>query len=129
MSLFEERLADLPLRIEGYALEGLSRDVSSAFTRVSTVIRMHGGGEEGLGEDVTYDAEDHEVLQAAGPVLPLAGEWTLGSFCDHVEGLELWPAPPRREPSRLYRVWAYESTALDPARREAGPPLPGAVGR
>jgi len=36
MSLFEERLADLPLEIEGYALEGLSRDVSSAFTRAST---------------------------------------------------------------------------------------------
>ena len=37
MSLFEERLADLPLVIEGYALERLQRDVSSAFTRVSLV--------------------------------------------------------------------------------------------
>src|SRR3954468_12287954 len=129
MSLFEERLAHLPLRIEGYALERLQREVSSAFTRVSTVIRMHGGGQEGLGEDVTYDAEDHDALQAAGAVLPLAGEWTLGSFCDHVEGLELWPAPPRREPSRLYRVWAYESTALDLALRQAGTPLHAAVGR
>src|SRR3954471_10346580 len=109
MSLFEERLADLPLRIEGYALERLERDVSSAFTRVSTVIRMAGGGCEGLGEDVTYDAEDHDALQAAGRALPLAGEWTLGSFCDQVELLELWPKPPMREPSRLYRVWAYES--------------------
>src|SRR3954462_11360496 len=129
MSLFEERLADLPLRIEGYALERLQRDVSSAFTRVSTVIRMHGDGQEGLGEDVTYDAEDHDALQAAGAVLPLASEWTLGSFCDHVEGLELWPAPPRREPSRLYRVWAYESTALDLALRQAGTSLHAAVGR
>jgi hypothetical protein len=129
MSLFEERLADLPLRIEGYALERLQRDVSSAFTRVSTVIRMHGDGQEGLGEDVTYDAEDHDALQAAGAVLPLVGEWTLGSFCDHVEGLELWPAPPRREPSRLYRVWAYESTALDLALRQAGTSLHAAVGR
>jgi hypothetical protein len=129
MSLFEERLADLPLRIEGYDLEGLTRDVSSAFTRVSTVIRMHGGGEEGVGEDVTYDAEDHEVLQATGTVLPLAGEWTLGSFCDHVEALDLWPQPPRREPSRLYRVWAYESTALDLALRQARTSLHAAVGR
>src|SRR3954469_18549471 len=129
MSLFEERLADLPLRIEGYALERLQRDVSSAFTRVSTVIRMHGDGQEGLGEDVTYDAEDHDALQAAGAVLPLAGEWTLGSFCDHVEGLELWPAPPAREPSRHYRMWAYESAALDLALRQAGTPLHAAVGR
>jgi hypothetical protein len=129
MSLFEERLADLPLRVEGYALERLQRDVSSAFTRVSTVIRMGGGGHEGLGEDVTYDVEDHDVLQAAGAVLPLAGEWTLGSFCDHVEALELWPAPPTREPSRHYRVWAYESAALDLALRQAGLSLHEAVGR
>ena len=129
MSLFEERLADLPLHVEGYALEGLTRDVSSAFTRVSTVIRMHGAGEEGVGEDVTYDAPDHEILQAAGPVLPFAGEWTLGSFCDHVEALDLWPAPPQREPSRLYRVWAYESTALDLALRQAGTSLYAALGR
>jgi hypothetical protein len=129
MSLFEERLADLPLRIEGYALEGLTRDVSSAFTRASTVIRMHGAGAEGVGEDVTYDAVDHEALQAARPVLPLAGEWTLGSFCDHVEALDLWPAAPQREASRLYRVWAYESTALDLALRQAGTSLHAAVGR
>ena len=129
MSLFEERLADLPLRIEGYALERLQRDVSSAFTRVSTVIRMHGAGEEGVGEDVTYDAEDHDALQAAGPALPLAGSWTLGSFCEHVESLALWPKPPLREPSRLYRVWAYESTALDLALRQAGTSLHAAVGR
>jgi hypothetical protein len=129
VSLFEDRLAALPLRVEGYALEGLRRDVSSAFTRVSTQIRMHGGGEEGVGEDVTYDAVDQEALQSAGAVQPLAGEWTLGSFCDHVEALDLWPAPPQREPSRLYRVWAYESTALDLALRQAGTSLHAALGR
>jgi hypothetical protein len=129
VSLFEERLAALPLRVEGYALEGLRRDVSSAFTRVSTQIHMHGGGEEGVGEDVTYDGVDQEALQSAGAVQPLAGEWTLGSFCDHVEALDLWPAPPQREPSRLYRVWAYESTALDLALRQAGTSLHAALGR
>jgi hypothetical protein len=129
VSLFEERLASLPLRIEGYALERLQRDVSSAFTRVSTLIRLHGGGEEGIGEDVTYDAVDHDALQAAGPLQPLAGEWTLGSFCDHLEALDLWPAPPQREPSRLYRVWAYESAALDLALRQAGTSLHAALDR
>ena len=102
MSLFEERLADLPLNIEGYALDGLTRDVSSAgFTRASTVIRMHGAGEEGAGEDVTYDAPDHEVLQAAGPVLPLAGEWTLGLVLRPRR--RCWtcgPRAPQREASR-----------------------------
>jgi hypothetical protein len=129
VSLFEERLAALPLHVDGYGLERLQRDVSSAFTRVSTLISLHGGGETGVGEDVTYDAVDHDALQAAGPMQPLAGEWTLGSFCDHVEALELWPAPPQREPSRPYRVWAYESAALDLALRQAGTSLHAAVDR
>jgi L-alanine-DL-glutamate epimerase-like enolase superfamily enzyme len=129
VTLFEERLAALPLRVEGYALEGLQRDVSSAFTRVSTVIHLHGGGEEGTGEDVTYDAVDHELQLAAGTALPLAGDWTLGSFCEQVEALDLWPEPPQREPSRHYRVWAYESAALDLALRQAGTSLHAALGR
>jgi hypothetical protein len=129
VSLFEERLAGLPLVIDDYRLERLERDVSSAFTRVSTQIYIRGGGEVGIGEDVTYDAVDQEALQAAGAVLPLAGEWTLGSLCDHLETLELWPVPPQREPSRLYRVWAYESAALDLALRQAGTSLHAAAGR
>jgi len=128
-SLFDERLAALPLRIDGYDLQGLERAVSSAFVRRSTVIALRGGGEEGLGEDVTYDAEDQEALQAAGPGLALAGEWTLGGFCDHLEGLDLWPEPPRRDPSRHYRIWAYESAALDLALRQAGTSLHAAIGR
>jgi hypothetical protein len=123
VSLFEERLADLPLVVEEYALDGRVRDVSSAFTRKSTVISLHGAGETGAGEDVTYDAPDHDVLQEAGPVLPLAGDWTLGSFCAHLEALDLWPRPPQREASVQYRVWAYESAALDLALRQAGTSL------
>jgi L-alanine-DL-glutamate epimerase-like enolase superfamily enzyme len=129
VSLFDERLASLPLTIDGYSLERLERDVSSAFTRVSTLIALTGGGEEGVGEDVTYDAVDHDAMQSAGAVQPLAGSWTLGSFCDHVEALDLWPEPPQREPSRLYRVWAYESAALDLALRQAGTSLHAALGR
>ena len=118
-----ERLAELELVVEDYALERLELDVSSGFRRVSTVIGLQGAGFEGAGEDVTYDTPDHDRLLAAGPALPLAGSWTLESFCDHVEALELWPAPPEREPSRHYRVWAYESAALDLALRQAGTSL------
>ncbi|WP_354698244.1 o-succinylbenzoate synthase [Paraconexibacter sp. AEG42_29] len=123
------RVADLPLTIEDYALERLERDVSSDFTRVSTVIRLQGGGTDGIGEDVSYDAEDQDALQRTGPTLPLAGEWTLATFADHVRTLELWPEPARHDASVLYRLWAYDSAALDLALRQAGRPLHEVLGR
>jgi L-alanine-DL-glutamate epimerase-like enolase superfamily enzyme len=124
-----ERLAGLPLRIDGYALEPLQALVSSEFERKTTVIRISGAGHEGLGEDVTYDAVDHDVLQAAGPSLPLQGKWTIASFCEHISKLDLFPQEPQREVSRRYRVWAYESAALDLVLRQAGTTLREALGR
>jgi L-alanine-DL-glutamate epimerase-like enolase superfamily enzyme len=129
MSGLWEKIADLPLEIEDYALERLQRDVSSAFTRVSTVLRFRGDGHEGLGEDVSYEVEDQDALQAAGATQPLAGTWTLESFCDHLATLDLWPEPARHDASVLYRVWAYESAALDLALRQAGLSLQEALGR
>jgi L-alanine-DL-glutamate epimerase-like enolase superfamily enzyme len=123
-----EQLHGLALQVDGYALERLELDVSSGFTRVSTVIRLAGGGHDGVGEDVTYETPDQEHQLERGPVLPLAGAWTLGGFCDHLAGLELWPVAPEREPSRLYRRWAYESAALDLALRQAGTSLHGHLG-
>ncbi len=124
-----ERLAGLELEIGDYALEPLQASVSSDFERKSTVIHLRGAGEEGLGEDVTYDAEDQEILQATGPVLPLAGRHTLGSFSELLAGMSLFPEPPQREVSERYRTWAYESAALDLALRQAGIPLHEALGR
>ena len=86
-----ERLAGLSLQIDSYDLEPLQATVSSEFERKSTVIRLAGADEVGLGEDVTYDAVDHEVLQDAGPVLPLAGSWTIGSFSEQIGSLDLFP--------------------------------------
>ena len=129
MSGLWEKVADLPLEIEDYALERLQRDVSSAFTRVSTVLRFRGDGHEGLGEDVSYEVADQDALQAAGATQPLAGTWTLESFCDHLATLDLWPEPARHDASVLYRVWAYESAALDLALRQAGISLQKALGR
>jgi L-alanine-DL-glutamate epimerase-like enolase superfamily enzyme len=122
-------VAELPVTVDGYELEGLSANVSSEFTRLSTVIRMHGAGEEGLGEDVTYDAADHEKLQAAGPTLPLAGRHTIASFGELLAGLDLFPEAPVREVSARYRTWAFESAALDLALRQAGTTLHAALGR
>jgi L-alanine-DL-glutamate epimerase-like enolase superfamily enzyme len=124
-----DAIAGLPLRVDDYALEGLSRQVTSDFTRLSTVIRLRGAGQEGVGEDVSYAPEAHTSSQAAGPVQPLQGDWTLASFCDHIESLELWPEPPGMDAFLHYRLWAYESAALDLALRQAGIPLSEALGR
>jgi hypothetical protein len=125
-----DRLAGLPLEIERYELEPLEQEVSSDFTRFTTVIRMLGAGQDGVGEDVVYDALDHVALQEAGPVQPLAGSWTVGTLCDHVGNLDLFPAEPvRGDVSRLYRRWAFDSAALDLALRQAGVSLAAALGR
>src|SRR4051794_35844761 len=95
-----ELVADLPLRIDDYALEGMQEDVSTGFTRKSTVIHLAGGGEEGVGEDVTYDAVDHEIAWKAGPSLALAGDWTIASFAEHLATLDPFPEEPQRDVSR-----------------------------
>jgi hypothetical protein len=122
-------IADLPVQIDAYSLEGLELHVSDEFTRLTTLIRLQGGGEEGVGEDVTYDALDQVALQDAGATLPLAGSYTLRSFRERIDSLELWPAEPVRDVSKLYRRWAYESAALDLALRQAGKSLAAALGR
>jgi L-alanine-DL-glutamate epimerase-like enolase superfamily enzyme len=123
-----EAVSHLPLAVEDYALRGRALDVTPEFRRETTEIVLRGGGEEGVGEDVTYAAADQQALQAAGAVQPLAGAWTLASFCAHVEGLDLWPQPPASEAFRRYRLWAYESAALDLALRQAGVALHEALG-
>jgi hypothetical protein len=122
-------VAGLPLEVESYELDRLERPVSSEFTRVTTVIRLRGGGEEGIGEDVVYDATDHGAQQEAGPVLPLAGRYTLDGFSRLLGELDLFPQPPTREVSRLYRRWGFESAALDLALRQGGRALPDVIQR
>jgi hypothetical protein len=117
-----ERIADLPLTIDSYELEGLEHE-GPGFTRLTTVIHLKGSGEEGVGEDVVYDALDHVAQQDRGAVLELAGEHTIDSFSKLIEKLELFPTPPEREVSVNYRRWAFESAALDLALRQAGKPL------
>jgi hypothetical protein len=118
-------LAELPLRIEFYALDRLSQAFAYGHERVTTRVRLQGAGEEGLGEDVSVMPGDEggNTLHAMGPTLPLAGEWTLGEFCEHLAGVEQWSEEPQWEPMRRWRNWAFESAALDLALRQAGAPL------
>jgi hypothetical protein len=121
------RLAGLGLEIAGYRTERHELDVSSGFRRVTTEIVLAGGGLEGRGEDVTYAAEDHDDYPAD---LPLAGEWTLDRFSEHLGGLDLFPGrPPGEEFFRPYRRWGFESAALDLALRQQRVGLDEALAR
>ena len=124
-----ELLCGLTLEVERYRLERLEQPVASGFVRSTTVIALEGGGHEGLGEDVTYESEDHDALHAAGATLALAGSWTLAGFSAHLGTLDLFPAPPHAEVYRNYRAWAFESAALDLALRQSGLALHDALHR
>ncbi|HEY1688595.1 MAG TPA: hypothetical protein VGF95_06990 [Solirubrobacteraceae bacterium] len=128
-------LSWLPLRIERCELEPLSVQFSPEFERKTTVVHLIGAGREsagqgvreGVGEDVVYDAIDHEIRQQAGPP-PLAGDFTLASFSEHLASIDLFPEPPQREVSVRYRTWAFESAALDLALSQAETTLHQALG-
>ncbi len=120
-----DRVASLELVVDGYELERLETEVSSDFTRVTTIVILRGDGHEGRGEDVTYEAADHDRQ----PKLDLAGRYTVDSFSERLEELELFDGGPSREQFRPYRRWAYESAALDLALRRAGTSLGAALGR
>jgi L-alanine-DL-glutamate epimerase-like enolase superfamily enzyme len=114
VSLYDA-VVELPLHVSGYELERLEQPVSSNFTRVTTVVHLRGGGEEGVGEDVTYDAAEHPPPGD----LPLTGEHTLDSFSTVLEPYGFSD----------HRRWGFESAALDLALRQAGRSLAEAVGR
>jgi L-alanine-DL-glutamate epimerase-like enolase superfamily enzyme len=118
------RIADLPLIIESHALERL--EAQAGVERTTTHVRLRGRGADGLGEEI---GEEHDALLAAAPALPLAGEWTLATFVEHLAGVDLWPAPPRWDIARRWRSWAFESAALDLALRQAGLDLAAALAR
>ena len=128
MTLYDA-VRDLPLRIEGYELEGLELQARSDFLRKTTVVHLHGAGEEGIGEDVTYDAAEHDRVQARGSDLPLAGSWTPHSFSQHLAAQPLFGEEPAQPRYVDYRRWAFESAALDLALRQSGRSLGEAVAR
>jgi hypothetical protein len=122
------RLAGLPLVVEACEYERLHAVLAFEFERVTTHVRLTGAGAEGLGEDVSAFREDGTTLHETQPALPLAGEWTLGGFCEQLATLELWAQPPEWEVALNFRRWAFESAALDLALRQAGRSLHDALG-
>ena len=110
-----ERLSGLELLVDAVDLKHSELAVSSGFKRVTTTVRISGGGVAGEGEDVTYDAAHHDGFSPPD----LSGTWTLDDLSQRLDSLEL----------AGYRRWAFESAALDLALRQAGTSLGAAVGR
>ena len=123
------KIAELPVQIDSVDYTPLVRDISSGFTKITTVMRLRGGGEEGLGEDVTWDQIDH--IEFARHPIPerILGGRTLAELSSVLDEVDLFPVPPCRPASRHYRRWAFESAALDLALRQAGLSLADALGR
>jgi L-alanine-DL-glutamate epimerase-like enolase superfamily enzyme len=115
-------LANLPLEVDGvslgYAIEGERR---------IGLVRLTGGGHEGVGEDV--GAGGPFGPYEPPPVLALDGTFTLAEFRATLEEMRWFPTPPDWAPMARYRRWAFESAALDLALRQAGTSLPEALGR
>ena len=110
-----EKLAGLGVEVETLELERKTLSISDEFTRVTTIVRLRGKGQTGEGEDITYVPSEHDGF----PEPDLSGTWTLDELSQRLEPLEL--------PD--YRRWAFESSALDLALRQAGRSLGDAVGR
>jgi hypothetical protein len=125
-----DAIADLSLEVESCSFEGLGISLGE-FERLTTIVKLQGGGEEGIGEDVVYDAVDHIGQQDHGPPEGLAFSGTFAGFSELLDGIDLFPAgpPEREEISPAYRRWAYESAALDLALRQAGTNLAAVLGR
>ena len=122
------RVAELALAIETCEYERLHCVLAHEFDRITTHVRLSGAGADGLGEDVSVFREDGTTLHETRSPLPLAGEWTLAGFSEHLATLDLWPDPPEWAAALRYRRWAFESAALDLALRQAGRSLHEVLG-
>ncbi len=124
-----EQVADLPLTVDDVTVARRERDTSSGFTRATTVISLSGDGETGRGEDVTYEADEHEPDKWDALDLSLSGEYTLDSFSTRLGETTLFPDPPDRDVFRNYRRWGFESAALDLALKQADTTLSAELGQ
>jgi hypothetical protein len=124
-----DAIAGLPVEIDSIEFEG-REVVLGEFERLTTIVKLRGGGHEGIGEDVTYDAVDHVAQQGHGAPEGLTGSRSFAELSELLIETDLFPAsPPERDFSRQYRQWAFESAALDLGLRQAGTNLAAAVGR
>jgi hypothetical protein len=118
-------LGELAVVVDGVAFERHELAVTPEFQRVTTTVHLKGAGREGLGEDVTYQANLHDDF----PSPDVVGEWTLDSFSDSLDGFRFFDLELMDPAAFDYRRWAWESAALDLALAQAGTGLAKLLGR
>ena len=117
MALWDS-LAELTVKVDGYALERRESRTPSDWTRVTTTVVLEGDGVTGQGEDVTYQAELHDDVPDG---LMFAGTWSLDDLSRRLGEEESL--------AEGYRRWAFEGAALDLALRQNELGLGEALGR
>ncbi len=129
-----EQVKDLAFEVADVTMDVSVMSVSPEFERRTTTVHLRrefGGRSEfgdGLGEDVTYDAREHEPHRF--PWLDLRGAWTLESLSAHLDEVDLFPnGEPALPAYRDYRRWAFESAALDYALKANGLNIANALER
>src|SRR5690606_14873035 len=96
----------LPVRIDSIDASQLELEGASAFTRRSTVVELHGGGHVGRGEDIAYSTDAQAVLPERFRALDLAGEWTIGSLAQHLDGVRIEVPDGMGDDKPGYHRWA-----------------------
>jgi len=125
MALWDS-VKDLTVRVDGYSLRRNESATPSGWTRVTTTISLEGDGLKGEGEDVTYSADDQDLVPAD---LMLAGTWSLEDLSRHLDELELWTGDADNTTGQDHRRWGFESAMLDLALRQNELGLGQALGR
>lgn len=125
-----QQVAALGLEIDGIELTRHEREVRSEQTRVTTVVSLHGGGEIGRGEDVTYTTDAHDTFRS-GHFEAIQRQFdAFDTVSTQLAQIDLFPEEdPEQQIFRNYRRWAIESAALDLALRQAGTNLGKQLGR
>jgi L-alanine-DL-glutamate epimerase-like enolase superfamily enzyme len=124
-----EKLKELTVNIEDVKLERNEKQVTEDFNRVTTTVKLKGPEKTGYGEDVIWEAEEHDKLQENIEELELKQGHTLEDFSERLSLQDLFfgEDPPRQD-YRNYRTWAFESAALDLALKQKGISLAEALG-
>jgi hypothetical protein len=127
-------ISDLSVVIESCTYGRIDPGEEFGQAHPTRTVTLSGRRCEGMGEDITL------FMGGEGPDLPLEGEWTMGSFCEHMAAVDQWPdgepsfgemegTPEFLDMARRWRNWAYESAALDLALAQAETSLHELIGR